>query len=293
MSYAAITQRINTLVTNLSHIADDICMIMVANIKGAFDPKNGTPRAQAESEYFSDAELTQLMDGLASCGIATRFYNGELNFIDAYNSGQVTSIGSRHKLVYSTAQSGEGAGRKSLIPAFCRLVNQPYCNSDAYVLSLVRNKFHVHSILRAMQLSVPPSWVFLGNNKWLGNEKPPCGMTLIAKLLYESSSIGLDERSVGTMSRSYTDVLNEKSSLYNQPVVVQKFIPGYEIEVCMLDIDDGVALPPVSVRRDGAEMGDRILNFSLVAEDLYDLVYVKDMDARFGEASFRVTVSNP
>jgi len=281
MDHTAAAQ-IDVLIEGVRKLAPDLCILLVANVIGDFDPRNGSPLAQAASEYFSDAELSQMVDGFAESGFSYRFFNGELSFIKEMIAGSIAEIGTPHKLVYSTAQSGEGAGRKSLVPAFCRLMGQPFCNSDAYVLSLVRNKFHVHSILAKMGLSVPPSWVYAGGGRWLGDAAPPPGMMLIAKLLYESASIGLDERSIGIISSGYVDVLEERFSKFRQPIIVQKFLSGFEVEVPILDINGGLVLPPVSVLREGTHMGERILNFSLVAEDLYDLVALPEIDERFG-----------
>lgn len=281
MDHAAAAQ-IGALIEAVRDLASDLCILLVANVTGDFDPRDGSPLAQAASEYFSDAELSQMVDGFAASGFPYRFFNGELPFIKEMIAGGIAEIGTTHKLVYSTAQSGDGAGRKSLIPAFCRLMGQPFCNSDAYVLSLVRNKFHVHSILAKMGLSVPPSWVYAGGGRWLGDVTPPPGMTLIAKLLYESASIGLDECSIGTISPKYIEVLEDRFATFRQPIIVQKFLSGFEVEVPILDIDGGLVLPPISVLREGGHMGDRILNFSLVAEDLYDLVALPEIDERFG-----------
>lgn len=283
MNHVATASLLRTLIEDVRRLASDLRILLVANVKSDFDPNDGAPLAQAASEYFSDAELSQIAQGFAENGFSYQFFNGELEFITEFISGKLRNIKEKHKIVYSTAQSGEGAGRKSLIPSFCRLINMPCCNSDAYVLSLVRNKFHVHSILKKMGLSVPPSWIYIGEGKWMGDQTPPRGLTLIAKLLYESSSIGLDNSSVGVLSNSYIENLEQKHKKFKQPIIVQKFISGLEVEVPVLDICGGLTLPPVSILHDGSQMGNRILDFSLVAEDLYEPIVIPEIDDRFGE----------
>lgn len=254
----------------MKSIAADLTVPLVANLKTAGaqgDDYEGS--SSVITEYFSENEASQILLALQETGFYTKLYAGEATFMDAVTSGAFDALPRQWKLVYNTAQSGTGAGRKSLVPAFCALHKIPVCNSNAYVLSLARHKFHVFAILRTLGLPVTPSWLF-DERGWLFGRAPPRRTKLIAKACYESASIGLDSDCVGEVSEHYEAVLRKKVALLRQPYIVQNFIAGSEAEVPVMDLGFGpFALDPVAMTLDGDPiLNDRILDYETVYHDL-------------------------
>lgn len=251
-------------------IADLVTVVVVANLK-LQAPLADQEVTSPTTEYLSENEAGQILLSLSDNGFYTKLYSGELDLINSVLRGAFKNLPRAYKLVYNIAQSGRGPGRKSLVPAFCALNEIPICNSDAYVVSLARNKFHVYCILRTLGISVPDSWLFDSARGWLLNSRPPTRMRLIAKASYESASIGLTHHSLGEMSSTFEDFLRERSEALGQPLIVQRFVSGYEAEVPVIDFGEGpVALEPILITLLGnTVLADRILDYEIVERDDY------------------------
>jgi D-alanine-D-alanine ligase len=260
-------------------VAESLSIPLVANLKTSGPAAGDYVNSSVATEYFSENEASQILLGLQECGFYTKLYAGEIDFISAVLTGLFDGLPRPRKLIYNTAQSGTGAGRKSLIPAFCALRGIPFCNSNPYVLSLARHKFHVYSILKTLGLPVTDSW-FFDEAGWLFGRRPPCGLKLIAKACYESASIGLDDECIGELSDPYEAMLIRKTSALRQPYIVQRFVAGSEAEVPVLDFGAGAfALDPVASTLDNSPiLGERILDYSIIENDLSGFATCQHLD---------------
>jgi D-alanine-D-alanine ligase len=146
---------------------------------------------------------------------------------------------------------------------------------------LARHKFHVSLILRALGLPATESWLF-DEQGWLFDQKPPHELKLIAKACYESASIGLDHECIGELSYAYETSLARKVAALRQPFIVQRFIAGSEAEVPVIDLfGEAFSLDPVAMTLDGSPiLGDRILDYDIVADDLGGFAMCTHLDQR-------------
>jgi len=239
-------------------VADDITIFIVANRKGEM-PGESEDRS---TEYLTDNEASQLLDGFAASGFRTRYFEGERAFLRSSLDGELAVASPGRAIVYSIAQSGTDAGRKSLIPAFSALQGLPVFNSGSYAVSLARNKLHVHSVLKRFGLPTPPTFAYRAGQGWLRGELPPAGEPLIAKAIQESASIGLDADSLGTLGSAFEDVLARKSRALGQAMVVQPLVVGYEIEAPVVELSGRHhVLGPAVVTLAGEDwLGKRVLD---------------------------------
>lgn len=278
------TEEIAHALQAVKSIAEILTVPLVANLKSEGAEAGDYRSSSVATEYFSENEASQILIGLQECGFYTKLYAGESAFIAAVLDGAFARLPREHKLVYNTAQSGTGAGRKSLIPAFCALHRIAACNSDAYVLSLARHKFHVYAILRTLGLPATDSWLF-DQSGWLFEQRPPSNTKLIAKACFESASIGLDQEGVGELSDAYEAMLKRKVAELRQPYIVQRFIAGYEAEVPVIDVGHGpCALEPVAMTlNNDPVLGDRILDYDIVYNDRNGFASCRHLDRRTRE----------
>ena len=239
-------------------------LILVCNTKPNHLPIKMRGTFNMDTEYFSDEEFDQIVSMFYSLNIDTDYFTYEDDFIQ-----YVLNTSSNGLLVYNAAQSGEGPGRKSLIPAFCNLHNIPCTGSNAYVVSLCRHKFHVNQILAHAGVRVPKSWLY--SNGWLMGCSPIIGLKVILKPIYESASIGINDESVRNYNSLDDEFIHHQEEVQRQPIMVQEFIPGYEVEVPILCVKNEVyTFPAVGISVDGKKnLEGEILNYERIYFDRY------------------------
>lgn len=254
------------LVAGMAVAASQLGIVVVANVKTRTSPSSDYKGQSVATEFFSDLEVQQILTELRSSDIfVTPFYD-EREFMAWILAGGHRHLPVERVLVYNAAQNGTGPGRKSLIPAFCGIHGVPIAGSDAYVVSLCRHKFHLNRLLRSCGFSVPESWWYLGNGKWALGRQPVQGQSVIVKLTYESASLGLDEGSVGEWGEQLQKKAQVLTMNFEQPVIVQEFMPGLEVECPVVVNQDDKWSDAVSIRPNNAA---EFLTYDMVYDDRY------------------------
>jgi D-alanine-D-alanine ligase len=242
-------------------------IVVVANVKTRTSVTSDYQGQSVSTEFFSDSEMQQLLTELGSADIfVTPFYD-EREFMSWVLAGGHRHLPVERVLVYNAAQNGTGPGRKSLIPAFCGNHGIPTTGSNAYVVSLCRHKFHLNRLLNSCGISVPRSWWYLGKGQWALDQRPPLDHRVIVKLTYESASLGLEDDSVGKWNHALQERAEALTVNFQQPVVVQEFIAGMEVECpVVINGNERWSDPVRIVAQDAAEF----LTYGMVYDDQYD-----------------------
>ena len=241
-------------------------LYVVCNIKNREIVSDNFNKFDIRTEYLSDDELEQINVMLNKCLSVERYFYSEFDFINyvILENPAIESI-----IVYNSAQSGTGIGRKSLMPAFCASRGIKITGSNTYAASLCRHKYHVMKLLEVHGLSVPKTYLY--DNGWI-YDKPALGKKIIIKPIFESSSIGINEDNILTMNDETAEFVKAKQAEMKQPVIAQQFINGYEAEVPCIALKSKIfTLPPVGICLSENEliMGTKILDYEKVYFDKY------------------------
>ena len=215
-----------------------------------------------QTEFLSDTEVEELMLMAKSQNLPFDIFYSEEEFIKKVFH-HYEALSNMNIVVYNSAQNGTGAGRKSLIPAFCNLMEIRCTGSDSYRVSLCRDKFAINSILKANNINVPNSILF-NPNKY--------SFSVFHNALYESASIGITEDNIFYSNKVPIDYLTALSASLKQSLLLQEFIEGYEIEVPLIIHKETVfCFDPVILFLDKTEkfMGESILNYEKIYNDSY------------------------
>ena len=222
---------------------------------------------EMSSEYLSNSEFEEVVSMFSSLDMDMEFFLNEDDFMKFILNDKSL----RKFVVYNAAQSGKGAGRKSLIPSFCNLHRIPVTGSNAHVVSLCRHKYHTNKLLSAGGFPVPDSWLYA--NGIQDSDVPHKNQKIILKPLYESSSIGIDDDSVIFFNHDHRtqEIIIRKQESLDQPIMLQQFIEGYEAEIPVLSyMGKVICFAPVGISlSDDPLMGDSILNYESVYFDQY------------------------
>ena len=245
-----------------THITEYL-IVLVANVESITTNFSNYADTPVQSEFLSVLECNEILYAIRSLGYEAICYTDELDFIEAIVNKKIVT--KKRICVINIAQKGTAIGRKSLIPSFCDLNQILYTNSDAYVCSFARNKFHWYKFLQNYTKNLSVSWCYSFRDKWLFGKKPANGTKVIVKLEVESSSIGLTQQNIFVYNKSQDKFLDALSNKYSQRLIVQKFISGYEIEVPILsDGNSYIALPPVGISMNSNKLiGDKILDYDI------------------------------
>ena len=116
-----------------------------------------------------------------------------------------------------------------------------------------------------------PTYVYAQNQKWIGGKRPIIGEKVIAKLNGESASIGLTESNVFVYSPKSDSYLYQLTNQYRQPVIVQPFIDGYEIELPIIIGKWKFALLAAGIKmNDSKLLGGKFLDYNTRFNHTYD-----------------------
>lgn len=285
-----IKQLVKQLMNHALEAINDITIIFLASVQGITPNMNDYEETSILTEFLSLEEYNELLSSLQNFGFYVLTYFDTNKFLIDYLNGRFASS---KLIIFEGSQKGIGRARDAFLPAFCDLESIIHTGPNAYTNSICTNKYHWTKLLECHNISVPNSWRF-DNSTWLNNLKPPKNMRLIAKPCFECASIGIHKQSVAEYSIEYETYLKHMSQIYNQPLIVQEFISGYEIEVPIL-IHNNIpyVFPSVILcKSDSPLMGDSFLDFDDIYEDRYEFSLLKSInaawDSKIREETFHI-----
>ncbi len=205
-------------------------------------------------EFFSRTEFAEIASAIFDVFGYARVFYSELDFIQYVLEH---CIKREECLVYNLARDGIAPGKKSLIPAMCDLLGLRYTGSNAFVISLLRNKFIYTTFLNQLGIPVPQSWLLNRDGGFQG-DKPPERGKIIVKNIHESASIGLTDENV-LIYRDDPVVRKKLAALCGRmgapQVLAQEFVSGTECEVLVLESGGHyVALDPIAIQMETGEI---------------------------------------
>ncbi|MCB5954928.1 hypothetical protein [Enterococcus sp. CWB-B31] len=256
---------IDNYVETTQNNLDKYLIIMVSNVKGLTTSFKDYSETSVMSEYYSLLQYEQISTTIKSIGFELKCYFDENDFIHDFENGILRDNYPKKIIVLNSAQKGTTPGRKSLVPAFCALNNILFSNSNAYVTSFVRNKFHWNSFLSQGEYTLCKNWLYDYRYGWIFNKKPESNEKVICKLNSESSSIGLGQKNIFHFSEDKENFIDKLSRQFNQKVIVQQFISGKEVEVPVLSTpEQTVSFNPVGISVNNKESLDNtILDYNI------------------------------
>ena len=244
--------------------ADQIKIFLVSNIREKTDNFVDYSGTSVISEYLSLNQQELIVESLRNSGFETVCFIDEMDFIKGYITNNYYREDSKYPIVINTAQKGTAIGRKSLIPAFCDLYGLCHTNSNPYVVSLARNKYHCSCLLKSNGLPTTNDYLYLPNKGWLLDKHPSEGEKVIVKLNYETSSIGLTSDNIFVYDYTKDSFIKNLANQFNQPVIVESFIEGFEVEVPVIIGEETEVVLPVGITVNNQKnLGNQILDYGI------------------------------
>ena len=153
----------------------------------------------------------------------------------------------RPDIVFNIAEGFHGVNREAHVPAICEFFGIPYSGSDPFTLSLCLDKARTKETLTFHGIPTPKFAVVdaLGE---LESRTADLKLPLFVKPLHEGSSKGITD---GNLCWDRAHLLKQTKFLlenYNQPVLVEEYLPGKEFTCAVLgNGEEAMVLPIVGM----------------------------------------------
>ena len=141
------------------------------------------------------------------------------------------ALGERWDLVFNIAEGMHGFGREAQIPALLDAFKIPYTFSDPLVLALALHKATAKRLVRGMGLATP-DFTVVSKDSDLDDVCLP--WPVFAKPVAGGSSAGITGASKAQNRCELAMVCRDLIERFQQPVLVETFLPGREFTVVVL-----------------------------------------------------------
>lgn len=155
----------------------------------------------------------------------------------------------RPDIVFNIAEGFHGASREAQVPAILEMLNIPYTGSDPLTLAICLDKARTKEILSYHK--IPTAKFFVVENLDEFDGSFDLEFPLIVKPLHEGSSKGIFNSSVVDNKRELLLEVERILTTYNEPALVEEFLPGREFTVAILgNGKDTRVLPIIEIKFD-------------------------------------------
>src|SRR2546423_4922834 len=150
----------------------------------------------------------------------------------------------RPDIIFNIAEGFHGVNREAHVPAICEFFGIPYSGSDPFTLTLCLDKARTKETLTFRGIPTPKFAVVekIEDLEALGR---PLSLPLFVKPLHEGSSKGITDSNL-CWDRAHllrqTEFLLEN---YDQPVIVEEYLPGKEFTCAVLGNGDAASVLPI------------------------------------------------
>jgi D-alanine-D-alanine ligase len=177
------------------------------------------------AEFDQPATIEAIDDALQSLGHKTDRIGHARNLVERLSRGD------RWELVFNICEGLRGQARESQVPAILDVYDIPYTFADPAVLAICLDKALTKTVLRAAGLPTP-DWRVVRQCDDLDRFDLP--FPVIAKPLCEGTGKGIDAASRVATRNQLRAICERLLTSFNQPVLVERFLPGREFTVGIL-----------------------------------------------------------
>jgi D-alanine-D-alanine ligase len=175
----------------------------------------------------------------------------------------------RPAFVFNIAEGLHGVSREAQIPAILELLQIPYLGSDPMTLAICLDKARAKEILAHNGIATAPFVVISSMEEF---EDARVKFPSIVKPLHEGSSKGIYNSCVVRTPEELEREVRAVLTTYEEPALVEEFLPGREFTVALLGNGDNVrVLPIVEIRFDALPAGVNHI-YSYEAKWIWDTV---------------------
>lgn len=225
---------INKLNVALTYnVKPDITSTQVSeNLSNSYLQKDNSPDHYAEWDTF---ETIQAIES------ALKLYH-DVTLVEANEDAYETFRKLKPDIVFNVSEGAHGISREAQIPAILDMLQIPYTGSDPLTLSICLDKSRTKEVLTYHGIPNSKFVVSYGQDGFAGKELQ---FPLMVKPIGEGSSKGIFSSSFVDNHEVLEKTLAESVTKYNQPFIVEEFLPGREFTVAVLGNGKNTKVLPI------------------------------------------------
>jgi D-alanine-D-alanine ligase len=182
--------------------------------------------SELETAEFDRADTIDAIDqSLKALGYAT------VRIGNIVNLTRRLAAGNRWDLVFNITEGLRGFGREAQVPALLEAYDIPYTFSDPLVMCLSLHKGHTKRVLRDAGVATA-DFMVVEDSRRIG--APGFGPPYFVKPVAEGTGKGITPASIVRRLEDLGPRCGELIETYQQPVLVEAFLPGREFTVGLL-----------------------------------------------------------
>ena len=174
------------------------------------------------AEFDSEVTIAAICSALTAMGLAPMRIGGVKNLVEMLARGE------RFDAVFNFCEGLKGNARESQVPALLEAYDIPYVFSDALTLALSLDKGMAKRVVRDAGV---PTTDFRLIEKLADVKKIDLPFPLFLKPVQEGSGKGVDANSKVENARDLRKTAAGLLAKFNEPVLVETFLPGREFTV--------------------------------------------------------------
>jgi D-alanine-D-alanine ligase len=173
----------------------------------------------------------------------------------------------RPDIVFNIAEGMNGISREAQIPAMLDMLGIPYTGSDPLTLATCLDKSRAKEILAYHKINTAK---FITTSSKLDLENFNLMFPVIIKPVGEGSSKGIFNNSFITNKLDLETAVDNNFKNYNQPSLIEEFLPGREFTVAVIGNDGDLTILPI------VEMNFNTLPENLIPIYSYEAKWIVD-----------------
>ena len=196
------------------------------------------PHAERKQDLYAEWDTMDTINAVRDA-IAERF---TVSLVEADADAFERLRAMRPSFVFNIAEGLHGVSREAQIPAMLELLEIPYLGSDPLTLASCLDKGRTKEILSHHGVRTAP-FVTIASMDEL--EDARVRFPLIVKPLHEGSSKGIYNSCVARNSGELEKEVRTILETYEEPVLVEEFLPGREFTVAVLGNGASLTVLPI------------------------------------------------
>jgi D-alanine-D-alanine ligase len=175
------------------------------------------------AEFDKEETVVALEDVLKRLGYETERIGNVFELVEKLAAGK------KWDMVFNIAEGLYGDGRESVVPALLDQYRIPYVFSGPVVMGVSLNKYLARLVVQAAGVPVSPGIIAV-TARDIDNASS-LTYPLFVKPVAEGTGKGITTRSVVRDRETLVTLVTELLEKYNQPVLIEEYLPGREFTV--------------------------------------------------------------